>query len=682
MKQHLSHYSVWIIACLLLGVNLHAQEVKPVTVHVEKAGTLPSLIDPAMKYQITNLTVTGELNGTDIRYIRLMAGSADTITHDWTAWTSIHSMNGDRIGVDPEATKKFNKEKAEQRAASFQRGDTIEGKLSILDLSGATIVSGGEDYLDSNKGSDNKGFRASDGDLGNYMFSQCESLTSVVLPNNMTELPNNIFYYCKRLTSVTLPKDLTIIRSNAFDLCYSLASITFPESLERIESAAFSYCKGLTSLVLPTSVTAISSFAFRGCTGLTSLVVPNNVTRIEPNAFSGCTGLASVTMPDESQGISEGYTPYLYIFKECVGMKEIHVYPTNPKYNSVDGILFSKDGKTLIAYPMGRSGEYTIPEGVTSIGKKAFENCAALTSFIIPNSVTEIGESAFESCDGLTSIITPNSVTEIGESAFSKCIGLTSVSLSENIAVIPKYCFSECSSLSAITIPGRVTSIGHAAFMDCKSLTSIHIPESVTQIEPIAFIRCEKLASVTLPNAAIVADDSFCGCALLKEFVVSSDNPLYCTVDGVLFSKDKKTLLAFPAGKSKSYMIPDGVTTIGASAFSRCKELTSVTLPKSVTTIGVDAFFRCTGLTSLILPKSLTSFGYRAIYGCNSLKKIYCKSFVPPVIDKTPSHTVETFGEDPELAYRKSCVLYVPNRAVKAYSLANEWSSFVHISGE
>ncbi len=682
MKKHLSHYSVWIIACLLLGVNLHAQEVKPVIVHVEKAGTLSSLIDPEMKYKITNLTVTGELNGTDIRYIRLMAGSADTVTHDWTAWTSIHSMNGDRIGVDPEATKKFNKEKAEQRAASFQRGDTIEGKLSILDLSGATIVSGGEDYLDSNKGSDNKGFRASDGDLGNYMFSQCESLTSVVLPNNMTELPNNIFYYCKRLTSVTLPEDLTIIRSNAFDLCYSLASITFPESLERIESAAFSYCKGLTSLVLPTSVTAIFICAFRGCTGLTSLVIPNNVTRIDPEAFSGCTGLASVTMPDESQGISEGYTPYLYIFKECVGMKEIHVYPTNPKYTSVDGILFSKDGKTLIAYPMGRSGEYTIPEWVTSIGKKAFENCA-----------------------GLTSIVIPNSVTEIGENAFSKCSGLTSVSLSENIAEIPYYAFSDCSSLSAITIPEGVTSIATMAFMNCRSLTSIHIPESVTQIGIGAFLNCEKLTSVTLPNAAIVADNSFSACALLKEYIVSEDNLSYCTVDGVLYSKDKKTLRAYPAGKSKSYMIPDGVTTIGTYAFSGCKELTSVTLPKSITTIGGDAFFRCTGLTSLILPKSvttigteafydcsgltsltlpkgLTTFGYRAIYGCNSLKKIYCKSFVPPVIDKIPSHTVETFGEDLELAYRKSCVLYVPDRAVKAYSLANEWSSFVHISGE
>ncbi|MDD3162105.1 MAG: leucine-rich repeat domain-containing protein, partial [Bacteroidales bacterium] len=315
-----------------------------------------------------------------------------------------------------------------------------------------------------------------------------------------------------------------------------------------------------------------------------------------------------------------------------------------------------------------------------------------------------------------------------GENAFSWCSGLTSVSLSKNIAAIPDYAFSNCSSLSSITIPERVTSIGDLAFIRCERLTSIHIPESVTQIATGAFMRCEKLISVTLPNAAIVADDSFSGCALLKEFVVSKDNPLYCAIDGVLFSKDKKNLCAFPAGKSKSYQIPDGVTTIGNYAFSRCKELTSITLPKSLTTIGADAFSSCTGLTSihlpnsvtaigdyaflgctgltslalsdnlttigtkafsncsgltlLTLPKGLTSFGYRAIYGCNSLKKIYCKSFVPPVIGKTPSHTSETFGEDPQLAYKKSCVLYVPNRAVKAYSLANEWSSFVNISGE
>ena len=118
MKQHFSHYSVWIIACLLLGVNLHAQEVKPVIVHVEKAGTLSSLIDPAMKYKITNLTVTGELNGTDIRYIRLMAGSADTTTHIITAWVHYDGfVSGSRSGIDIEGTKKANKEEAERRAA-------------------------------------------------------------------------------------------------------------------------------------------------------------------------------------------------------------------------------------------------------------------------------------------------------------------------------------------------------------------------------------------------------------------------------------------------------------------------------------------------------------------------------------------------------------------------------------
>ncbi|MDD3161070.1 MAG: leucine-rich repeat domain-containing protein, partial [Bacteroidales bacterium] len=400
MKQHLSHYSVWIIACLLLGVNLHAQEVKPVIVHVEKAGTLSSLIDPAMKYQITNLTVTGELNGTDIRYIRLMAGCADTVTYNGPIWSVTEATNFVKSGIDPEATQKRTKQMAERRAARFLRGDTIEGKLSFLDMSGATIVSGGEEYMDYKEGLYTKEVTTSDGVLGNYMFYECESLRSVVLPTNITELPHHLFYYCRRLTSVTLPDSLTIIQPCAFEGCSSLASITFPESLGRIEDLAFSYCKGLTSLVLPTGVTSIGSYAFRGCTGLTSLVIPNNVTRIEFEAFIGCTGLSSVTIPDENLAINEDYTPFLCTFTECVGMKEIHVYPTNPKYTSVDGILFSKDRKTLIAYPMGRSGEYTIPEGVTSIGWSAFEKCAGLTSIIIPNSVTEIGENAFSWCSG------------------------------------------------------------------------------------------------------------------------------------------------------------------------------------------------------------------------------------------------------------------------------------------
>jgi len=170
------------------------------------------------------------------------------------------------------------------------------------------------------------------------------------------------------------------------------------------------------------SVTSIGNSAFFGCTDLTSVTIPNSVTSIGGSAFYGCTGLTSIDVASD-----------------------------NSNYCSVDGVLFNKDKTTLIQYPGGKQGAYTIPNSVTSIGNYAFEICTGLTSVTIPNSVTSIGHYAFLYCRSLTSVTIPNSVTSIGYFAFSYCSGLTSV-----------------------TIGNSVTSIGNGAFEDCKGLTDIY----------------------------------------------------------------------------------------------------------------------------------------------------------------------------------------------------------------
>ena len=152
-------------------------------------------------------------------------------------------------------------------------------------------------------------------------------------------------------------------------------------------------------------------------------------------------------------------------------------------------------------------------------------------------SVTSIGFAAFYNCDGLTSIDIPNSVTSIGSSAFGNCSGLTSVTIGYSVTSIEDYAFEDCSSLTSVTIPNSVTSIGEWAFEDCTGLTSID---------------------------------------------VASDNSNYCSEDGVLFNKDKTTLIQYPEGKQGAYTIPNSVTSIGRSAFSGCSSLTSVTIPNSV----------------------------------------------------------------------------------------------------
>ena len=150
------------------------------------------------------------------------------------------------------------------------------------------------------------------------------------------------------------------------------------------------------------------------------------------------------------------------------------------------------------------AGEITsvsLPDGLTSIGDYAFEDCSSLKSITIGNSVTSIGDGAFQSCSSLSSVIIPNSVTSIGYYAFGLCSSLTSITIPNSVTSMGMYAFRYCSSLTFVTLDNGLTSIGYCAFQACYSLTSITIPNSVTSIENGAFQACSSLSSVTIPNS-------------------------------------------------------------------------------------------------------------------------------------------------------------------------------------
>ena len=202
----------------------------------------------------------------------------------------------------------------------------------------------------------------------------------------------------------------------------------------------------------------------------------------------------------------------------------------------------------------------------------------SIKSVSIGNGVTSIGKSSFYDCKEVTTVSIPGSMTSIGESAFALCKGLTSV-----------------------TIPDGVMSIGSSAFYNCTSLTSVTIPDSVTSIGDFAFRSCTKLTSIS----------------------IDPGNEYYCMMDGVLYSKDKTTLICYPGGKAgESFSIPDSVTSLGSGAFAGCTGLTRMLIPNSVTSIGDSAFHSCTGLTSVTLPGSVTSTGEYTFYGCTGLTSI------------------------------------------------------------
>ena len=327
---------------------------KQITIKLDEAGTLPDRIGESKKYLITNLKIVGEVNGTDWRFIREMAGR------------DYHGL------------------------------ETV-GKLSILDLSDAKIVEGGSEYISyyggkytSNDKLGDYGFYGCSGlisltipssvtSIGEAAFNGCSGLTSLTIPSSVTSIGGGAFYGCSNLTSLTIPSSVISIGSSAFYSCSGLTSLTIPSSVTSIGNSVFFGCSGLTSVTIPSSVTSIGDDTFRGCSGLTSLTISSGVTSIGIGAFDGCSSLTSLTIP--SSVISIGPEAFRYCssltsltipssvrsigasaFVSCYGLNSIYVYPEKiPKLGVY--VFDGCDAKNCTVYvPIGTYDDYRSSE--------------------------------------------------------------------------------------------------------------------------------------------------------------------------------------------------------------------------------------------------------------------------------------------------------------------------------
>ncbi|MGD0818416.1 MAG: leucine-rich repeat protein [Methanomassiliicoccales archaeon] len=360
--------------------------------------------------------------------------------------------------------------------------------------------------------------------IGGWAFFSCTSLTSITIPASITSIGNNAFLDCSALTAIDvnsgnlnyaslngvlfnktmttliqcpagkagafiIPNSVTKIDDAAFIRCRSLTSVAIPSSITMLGFQMFSSCTSLTSVTIPSNVTSIGDYAFYDCENLTSVTIPDNATYIGFDAFSNCAALTSITIPAKIETIGD------YAFYDCTSLTGIDVNPANVNYTSVNGVLYNKTVTTLIQYPSGRAGEFTIPNNVTTIGDSAFADSNGLTSVTVPANVLKIESSAFADCLALKTI---NVVVSNPNYA-----SLDGVLYDKNMTSLVQF---PSARAGAFVIPNNVTKIGDSAFYLCD-LTSVRIPSSVTTIGNWSFGNSKSLTQIQFDGNAPACGD-------------------------------------------------------------------------------------------------------------------------------------------------------------------------------
>lgn len=620
--------------------------------------------------------------------------------------------------------------------------------------------------------------------IGNYAFYDDRKISKLEFTDKLTSIGSYAFYDNLALEELNLSGDNVSIGDNAFDNCNKLKTVNLKSGIKSIGSYAFRDCTVLDDIKLCPEVETIGAYAFYNCGNLQSIAIPDNVTKIDNNTFENCISLKSVSIGKNCTTISAT------AFNNATKLEKITVSADNEKYSSVDGALLNKEKTSIILYPKSKSGEFVIPDTVTSIADRAFSSCPNLTKITIGANVESVGAYAFSECIALTDVVFKDStiskktignfaffncpalkkvdfgnavtsignyafmidksleniefpdslesigscafscyrngttgtyvasnlnsvkfgiglktigdyafyknekletieflgsnLTSIGFSAFNSCTSLTELNLSGNKATIGGNALSDntslksvvfgsgvnkiygkafynCTSLATVNLGEGLETIEESAFRYCKSLETINFPESLVNINGYAFENCHRLSSIKIPNKVTRIDDcAFSNCQALKSvsigsscsfisstafvgtssidrITVSEDNKNFTAVDGVLYNKDKITLVLYPKNREGEFAVPDTVTSIANYAFDNSPNITKVTIGENVKSIGTGAFRNCKSLETVVFEDSDTvqkAIGAYAFNNCPALTEVNFGNAVKSIGDE------------------------------------------------
>lgn len=619
--------------------------------HVNQAGTLPELIGEENKYLISEMKVTGSLNGTDIRFIREMAGRDVT-----------------------------NKK--------------TDGALTKLDLREADIVEGGDYYYQNGSAK----YSTSNMTVGDYMFyysnlidvrlpeniksigarafSDCSGLKSISLPEEVTAIGDYAFYSCAGLILMSFPAGLTTIGYSAFYNCDGLTSISFPVGLKTINRSAFNSCDALTEVLFPDGLETIGEIAFQSCNSLRSISLPEGLTSLGELAFGHCSNLVNVNLPSSLEIIGKKSFMSCHNLMNISFSEGLTTIDSEAFYNcnALTNVSLPNSLKTIefAAFEWCSSlANVSFPDGLTTIGNYAFAGCTGLTRVILPENLTILGERSFLGCTGITDVYMTGKLKEIGIYAFATCYRLSNISFPDDLVAIGTAAFGECTSLRSISLPDGLATIGESAFSKCTGLTSLTLPSGLTTLGSSAFYGCTGLTSVSFPDGLpSIGSSAFYGCTGLTTLSLPSD----------LTTLEESAFYGCTGLQSISF--PDGLSSIGSSAFYGCTGLTTLSLPSGLTTLSNFAFQNCTGLTELSIPEGCYTL-WQGVFKNSGVTKVILPSTLTQVRENNLTDKLQTIycqATNPPSVYSgntisSDCNVYVPDASIDAYKAADVWKN-------
>ena len=485
------------------------------------------------------------------------------------------------------------------------------------------------------------------GEVINKFGVSSRAANRVEVKKGITSIGVSAFESFWALAEVSLPEGLLTIGPRAFAYCYLLKEVTIPETVQEIKSLAFYSCDVLEKIVIPAGVEIIWNSAFANCDALEEVVFSEGLKKIFENAFAYTPKLRAIAIPASVSFISAT------AFSGAV--EEYSVHADNVKYTAEDGVLYTRDKKTIIRVADVYT-DFTVPDSVEIISMYAFSGCATLRSVIIPDTVKHIGEGAFSNCSSLENVTLPDGIKEIKSFMFKDTKALKTVIIPDSVESIGANAFYS-SGIEEISLSANLKKIGHSAFCS-SSLRSVVIPDSVTEIAIYAFWYCKDLTQVTLPeqlesigrnafsNTAIteiivpagvdsIYSDAFDYCNSLESILFSSDTEdvaeLYLKntafyknqnnwENGALYIND--ILVAVDKTVSGTFTVKEGTRVILSNAFLRCDQITEIVIPEGVEKIGQNAFRGCSSLMAVQLPSSLEEITMYMFDECTALAEI------------------------------------------------------------